>query len=424
MDQARAPATSIFEFLTHENPRLPELAGLSTQSRNEEWYTPGKVEKWKEFDLSVMKKIFEGQLWEECRKSRAPAIVYPPRLLPEELLNGTEEKGKWILISWTARVVNMALDLVREPLNPVIWVPGSSQQYEVHRTSRVEASERGPDLEVPEPGRRRGTIQEVAPHYHFRENPRRTEKAQPNSMKRARSSSAAPGPANKKKRSFIPDGGGIRIENSSQSQDRLPSDIKGRWKSKEVTKRNGKYLNRKGYWKNGMSIEDQARPLRQIYTYCVEANARYGFIITCEEVLLVRVSPLGEAKPEGDWSSPEELIRDSMIEHGRLEYKSIPWGVHRSSRDRLNDFHHLTVNLSLWVLFILAGNNSELGWGYEPLEQECLARTEENRAEENRASHDRDDSADSETTETSADTGIYRKSSASSSESTQKAPVG
>lgn len=416
MVQARAPATSIFEYLTHENPRLSELARSSTQSRNEEWYTPEKVEKWKDFDFSTIKRIFEGKLWAECRASRSPAIAYPPRLLPEELLQGNEEKGKWILSAWTVRVVNTALDLVRESLNPVIWVAGSSKQFEVHESSRVETDGPRPALEEPESGRRRRATQDAALRYHLRENPRPTEKAQPSSMKRSRSPSAAAGPANKKMRSLVPDGGGISIEQGSL--DRLPSDIKGRWESREVTRRNGRYLNRRGHWRNGMSIEDQARPLRQIYTYCVEANARYGFIITCGEVLLVRVSPLGEAGPGGDDFPLDELVQDSMIEHGRLEYKSVRWGAHRDSQQSLDDFHHLTVNLSLWVLFILAGNNSQIGWDYKPLEQECLVR-----AEERRASRDRDDSADSETTETSANTEVHRKSSASSSQSTKRAPV-
>lgn len=395
---------------------MPELGQPSTQSRNEEWHTPEKVEKWKDFDFSMTKTIFGGKLWAECRASRSSAIVYPPGLLPEELLLGNEEKGKRILSGWTIRVVNTALDLVRKSLNPVIWVAGTSKRYEVPQTSRAETGELRPDLVEPEPRRRRGATQEAALHYNLRENPRETEKAQHNSMKRSRSSSTAPGPASKKVCLLVPDGGAIRIENPSL--DRLPSDIKGRWESRVVTRRNGRYLNRRGHWRDGMDTEDQARPLRQIYTYCVEANARYGFIITCDEVLLVRVSPLREAKPDGDELPPEESVQDLMIEHGRLEYKSIRWEAHRDSQQRLDDFHHLTVNFSLWILFILAGNNSQIEWDYKPLGQECLARVEESRP-----SRDRDDSADSETTETSAATGIYRKSSASSSESTKKAPV-
>lgn len=416
MDQPSAPATSIFEYLTHENPRLSELPRSSTQSRNEEWYTPERVEKWKDFDLSTAKRIFEGKLWAECCTSRSPPIGYPLSLLPEELILGNEKKGERILNAWTIRVVNKALDLVRKPLNPVFWIAGNSKRYQGYRASRAETDGSSSDQEEPGPERRRDTTQPAAQHYHLRQKLRPTEKAQPKNMKRSRSSSAVVGPASKKMRSFTADGGAIRIQ--EPKLDRLPSDVKGRWESREVTRRNGRYLNRRGYWRNGMSIEDQARPLRQIYTYCVESNARYGFIITCDEVLLVRVSPLEEARPGHDDYSPEELIRDSMIEHGRLEYKSVRWRVHRDPQQSLDDFHHLTVNLSLWVLFILAGNNWKLGWSYIPLEQEYLVR-----AQENRAGGDREDSADSETTEASADTEAHRESSKSSSESTQKAPV-
>lgn len=381
MVRDRAPATSIFEYLTHENPRLSELGPSSTQSRNEQWYTPKKVEKWKDFDFSTMKKVFGGKLWKECRASRSPGIMYPLDLLPEELLHGTdmEKKGDRILNAWTVRVVNNALDMVRKPLNPVIWVAGSRKRYGVRQVASVDGSdEPGAALEEePEPARRRGDNQQAAQQpYSFRRNPRRTEKAQPGSTKRSRSSSsAAPGPASKKMRSFVPDGGGIRILDEEPSDDRLPSDVKGNWASREVTRRNGRYINRKGYWRDGMNLEDQARPLRQIYTYCVEANARYGFIITCGEVFLVRISPLGRATTEEEEGVSEvEVVQDWMTQHGRLEYKSIRWGMHRNAEQKsLDDFQELTVNLSLWFLFILAGNSSQIEWDYKPLEDECLA---------------------------------------------------
>ena len=291
-------------------------------------------------------------------------MTYPPRLLPEELLRGNEKKGERILNAWTVRVVNTALDLVRTSLNPVIWVAGSFKQYEVHQTTSVETDAPHPDPEGPGPEavRRRDTAQEATHHYSLRQNPRRTERAQPNTMKRSRSSSAAPSGAHKKMRSINPDGGGITID--EPSLDRLPSDVKGSWNSREVTRRNGKYLDRRGYWRNGMSIADQARPLRQIYTYCVQANARYGFIITCDEVLLVRVSPLREATPEGPGTSPQDVVQELMIEHGLLEYKSIQWGAHRDAEQSPDDFRELTVNLSLWILFILAGNSWQIGWDY------------------------------------------------------------
>lgn len=130
-----------------------------------------------------------------------------------------------------------------------------------------------------------------------------------------------------------------------------------------------------------MSIEDQARPLRQTHMYCVQASARYDFIITCDEVLLMRVSPLGQAKPERPGISPQEVVQDSMMDHGRLEYRSIRWGVHRDAQQSLDGFEELTVNFSLWILFILAGNSWQIGWDYKPLEQECLAPVRESNAD-------------------------------------------
>lgn len=411
MVRARAPANSIFEYLTHKNPGVTALAHLSTQSRNEDWYTPKKVEKWKDFDFSMSKEIFGGQLWAECRASRV--IDYGPDLVPEELFHENEKTGERILDSWTVRVVNTALDCVRHSLRPVFWVAGTSKRYELPNADQLDAFNPQPAIEEPESDDHSDASEQAYHRHNLRREPRQTAKAELSSMKRSRSSSTTPIPAPKKVRRLLPDGGGRRL--GERSVDRLPSDIKGKWESKEVTRKNGRYLDSEGCWKYGMSIHDQARPLRQIYTYCVEANARYGFLITCDEVLLVRVSLLRGVDAEGTVIPSEELIRESMIDQGRLEFKSIRWGVHRHTRQSLDDFQKLTVNFSLWILFILAGNNSQIGWDYEPLEKECLAHIGETSVdEENRSVTESDPSDESD---------LDRETRASSSNSTRKALV-
>lgn len=422
MVQVGDPAKSIIEYLTQENPRLIVPTRIKSQSRNEEWHTPEKVEKWKDFDFSVLRTILNGKLWTECQQSRSPTIAYPLELLEEERKCEDEKSAERILTSWTVRMVNKALDLVKQSLHPAIWVTGKSRRWEAPKITKAKTNVPQTNLEEPRPGTRRGRsqqdTQQTAHHYHLRRKSKETEKTQPSGTKRSRSSSTAERPV-KRVRSLVPDGWGICSDDDLVN--RLPSDVKGSWKSRRVTKRDGKYFDGEGYWRDGMSTEDQARPLRQIYTYCVEANARYGFLITCEEVLLVRVSPLSQASAGGDDLSPEELIQESMIEHGRLEYKSVRWGAHRGTHEKLDDFQQLTINLSLWTLFILAGNNWQIGWNYQPLEQECLARAEENSA--SRDGDDSVDSANSETTETSVGTETRRKSSVSSSEGTIKASV-
>lgn len=411
MVRARASANSIFEYLTHENPRVTALAQLSTQSRNEEWYTPKKVEKWKDFDFSMLKRIFGGQLWAECQASRV--MDYGLNLVPEELLHENESTGERILSAWTVRIVNAALDCVRDSLRPVFWVTGISKRYKLPNADQLDTFDPQPAIEESDSDEHNDTSEQADHRYNFRQNPRRTAKAELNSMKRSRSSSSTPSPTPKKMRRLRPDGGGKRVEDPSV--DRLPSDIKGKWESKKVTRKNGKYLDSEGCWKYGMSIHDQARPLRQIYTYCVEANARYGFLITCDEVLLVRVSLLRGADPEGTVIPSEELIRESMIDQGRLEFKSIRWGIHRDTRQSLDDFQKLTVNLSLWILFILAGNNSQIGWDYEPLEKECLARIGETSVDEENSSVTESNPND--------ESGLDRETRESSSNSTRKALV-
>lgn len=384
MVRTRSSAKSLLEFLTEENPKLEGLARTSTQSRNEEWHTPRRVEKWKDFDFSVLKLIFEGKLWSECRKSQE--LYYPHDLLPEELDHKNEKTAERILGAWTVRVVNIALARVRESLNPVFWVAGSSRRYELAGNDPTDQDGSYQDPEEADLGQTcHRSPRQAGRHYHLRDKPRPSAKARLSGKKRSRSPSTSPDPTPKKKRYLNPDGGGVRKRESSV--DRLPSDVKGKWESREVTKRNGRFLNRKGGWRDGMSIHDKARPLRQIYTYCVEANARYGFIITCEEVLLVRVSLLKEAERDDETTIPsEDLVQDRMIQNGRLEYKSIRWQEHREIQQKPEEFKKLTVNLSLWALFIMAGNSSHIGCSYKPLKEEKLARHDESSAEEDEES--------------------------------------
>ena len=51
-----------------------------------------------------------------------------------------------------------------------------------------------------------------------------------------------------------------------------------------------------------------------------------------------------------------------------MEYISIPWDNHRQGDVGSHDIW--TVNLALWVVHILAGNNYKAGWRYDALENE------------------------------------------------------
>jgi hypothetical protein len=55
-----------------------------------------------------------------------------------------------------------------------------------------------------------------------------------------------------------------------------------------------------------------------------------------------------------------------------MEYVSIPWERHRNGD--AENYKHLTVNLALWFIHILAGNHHEVDWEYPPLEKEELIK--------------------------------------------------
>lgn len=75
-------------------------------------------------------------------------------------------------------------------------------------------------------------------------------------------------------------------------------------------------------------------PFRQLATYCIASNTRYGCILTPDELVVVRVfkADLGY-----------------NVKHS-LQYASIPW--------ENNGTNNLTVNLGLWVMAMLALNTS------------------------------------------------------------------
>ncbi|KAI4258400.1 MAG: hypothetical protein L6R42_005135 [Xanthoria sp. 1 TBL-2021] len=71
-------------------------------------------------------------------------------------------------------------------------------------------------------------------------------------------------------------------------------------------------------------IDNWLPAIRQIYTYCIKANAQYGYLITDQELLAVKISWLvGAGKKVPRASREEEAERRQR--NGTLEFKAIPW---------------------------------------------------------------------------------------------------
>ncbi|KAL2042907.1 hypothetical protein N7G274_004667 [Stereocaulon virgatum] len=184
----------------------------------------------------------------------------------------------------------------------------------------------------------------------------------------------------------------------TRSKNILPGDTKvsTKWSSHDIVS---------GPVQSEYTTKDWLRPLMQVYTYCVKANARYGYIITDKELVAIRVRPnvdTDDSQPTNDsqdsWkdvalpqedpqkaqsnfqeatllpeydesngSMPSSPTLAQMCDDGRLEYKAIPWS-NAKTRDprRRND---LTVNLALWWLHIMASVSSNIQDQYPPLKE-------------------------------------------------------
>lgn len=142
------------------------------------------------------------------------------------------------------------------------------------------------------------------------------------------------------------------------------------------------------------------RPLKQVYTYCVRANARYGYIITDKELVVIRIGPSTHEKspistqessqgfgvvqkvPEiiEDESSQgffeydegnDCVLTDSILNRmkrdgGTLEWKAIPWTNDNGGKPR-RAHDTMTVNLALWWLHMMASVSSIIKERYAPL---------------------------------------------------------
>ncbi|KAI9763374.1 MAG: hypothetical protein M1840_000566 [Geoglossum simile] len=138
--------------------------------------------------------------------------------------------------------------------------------------------------------------------------------------------------------------------------------------------------------------EEFNRPMGQILNYCSKANSRYGYILTQEELVVVRVTmstdpikPLSTSRPRRataqyqpsasharNYSITSALSDMSLDAPGSsytdggnptsnydvLEIRSIPW---------TNQHRKMTVNLGLWWIHMMAKEDNSIQISYPPL---------------------------------------------------------
>lgn len=163
---------------------------------------------------------------------------------------------------------------------------------------------------------------------------------------------------------------------STKAQNVLPGETKlsRKWSSTKIEPERVEGIMEKQEW---------FLPLSQIFSYCVRANARYGYIITDKELVVIRVRPTGQSdalNSQAPLDTIGTIIEDEddhaikkvhsikaegetpmaqAMATGVLEYRAIPWQDHA---DR-----SMTVNLALWWLHMMAADSSAIHDRYPSL---------------------------------------------------------
>ena len=337
---------TLSDYLRSKNPNVQTKScsrGSNTSSKRLAYLTPVLIEKWEDFGYDSLQKIYGGEL-RRVLKREYSCRDYSD--IPEKPCCEIADENclEMLLAMWNWRVVSEGLLKAQECLH-------------AHQNSNIIYMAKG--------GQSRFLVAGVAGK-------------------------------------FRPDWAGILSdpENDISRKETikppniLPGDSKlgKKWSSDKI---------KDGPVEREYMTNDWLKPLKQIYTYCVKANARYGYIITEQEVVVIRVRPILEPDESGEtndsqesWQEPElskkeqetvdtqaafpeldeghDFILSSPVfkkveDHGRLEYKAIPWS-NAASLDprRSND---LTVNLALWWLHIMASVSSNIKEQYAPLKE-------------------------------------------------------
>ncbi|KAM5341754.1 hypothetical protein ACJ41O_014785 [Fusarium nematophilum] len=335
------PATSILELLTHPNPTVSHLTPNSkTNTRGKNWHFPRQLKRWDDFDnLNVLGASFGGHLLQAARRRGRELPPYPHTHPQYDCVIRDEDDTRDLLHKWNRTIVNAALDAVQHELHPAIWCKGKADP----------ASTKEEPEQPAEPEKKR----ELPPRKCSTEA--KTPKAQPLAR-------------------LKPDSGSSSLDSSSDDRhsERFPKEYKParKWKSEWMAER--QLINDAGEWEKGKSNHNLAMPIRQAYTYCVKHMCRYGCILTCQEAFIFRVKALGK-EPAGASEDPR-LLKRQLAQNGLMEYISIPWDNHHQGDVEGHDAW--TVNLALWFVHVLAGNNYEVGWEYGRLEDERLAASD------------------------------------------------
>ena len=337
---------SLINFLKQPNPKVcSEYAweGSNTRSANSAWKKPDHIRKWEDFEYTEVSAIFGDLLKREIDQQKLPDFG---KELPFHLTEIRDEDSlEALLVRWNNAVVSTALSVAQRG----------------DRSADSDPSVRSDEIFMARGGQ--GWI--------------------PNTVMGTKA--------------LRPDWAGIqanKIEHVMVNRQKrtsyknvLPGDSKlsTKWKSE--------------LYEANPYIEAFNDPFKQIFTYCKRADARYGYLLTQEELVVVRVSredgSKGNDRTEDSRSATTSAqnqrgllksnirkglkkmemrlpvgMRNDKVEEGFetiLEYKRIGWEVDSNKAP-----NELTVNLALWCLHMMAKRDGLIGGESGDLRSESM----------------------------------------------------
>ena len=321
---AQGTAHSLLDHLSTIQPKLQPTprTNSKTNSRHFSWRKPNRIAKWDDFDCASLMESCGGIFRDMLKHTIEP--VRFPHLDDVDTIKFSDEDSleKHYVSPWVLPIVTTALS----------------------HAQRQHSADHGP-LRPP-------FVKMVAGGTAKRTNGRKPDWAATRTM---------------------------AADDPNQAANMLPGDTKvsHKWQSTQIVPKevDSSDLTENWFW-----------PLRQIFTYCINNNTRYGYIISDQEVVVFRVRApqelTGPTRP-GKWRQEEG---------GTIEYMPIchstqatnpddtPGGAEEPSAEKqpihgeaINERRRrLTMNLAIWWLHLLAANDRSIQATYRPLKDEYL----------------------------------------------------
>ncbi|KAH7304323.1 hypothetical protein B0I35DRAFT_363556 [Stachybotrys elegans] len=341
--QTGPPPTSILELLTHPNPPVNHANLRSTtNTRHAFYHFPREIRPWTEFsDISLLKHLDESNLFREACQQRQGLPAYPTMFHDTDCQIRGEPATEHVLSKWTSTIVMSGLDPIQSLYNPARWAPGEVLQRQASERPEVRGKKRSqPSRKCAERSKRKRTYD--------------LSKLRPDSgsSRTEASESKAPTEADSDTKLY------------TAGRERFPKEYKPaqKWKSSHLYDLN--LIDENGEWNDSKEFHNSAMPVRQAYSYCIQTMCRYGCILSCHEAFIFRIKPRRKG-PEDTTHLTQEELESKLISDGMMEFVSIPWSnYYIGPQETLNDW---TVNLALWFVHVLAGDEFEASWTYSPL---------------------------------------------------------